>query len=480
MKESDSRLTADRFSCVCRVVAKHLSGKRQKQRGSASLLTIGLILLGLSMSVVAIDLPMYFNAQNQLQTTVNAAAIAGAYKLPQGTQEAEDAALEIAMENPVAGHTLTDSELSFDYETGANMTMIVNAQSPVPTLINKFLCSLSGSGGEGYDPNATDGNWDTSGGSAGNNCNYMTVYAHAKAVPAARDTILVIDTSSSMGVGFKPINKTKEAAKYFVDTVAALNNQNGSLDRIAVVTFDQTAKTKIGLTSDKDYNNNGFSTVKSTITNLSLFSGSGWNTNYAAGMKQAVDLMESQGRPNAKKTIIFLTDGFPNLPAPTGNGWSSNVGSAYSKCQNILYNSQAWNDLCYRYKRNGRWYTNCYYLPNDWPNPITDQIMTSTGTHACGQEYTDNMVNAAKTQSDRAESAGITIHTIEIYDPNEDSNSEKLLKALMIDEDWDPELLDYFADNTDGNMYSSTTANLDVLSDFYEEIAQDVKVKLAN
>ena len=100
---------------------------------------------------------------------------------------------------------------------------------------------------------------------------YMAVYAASTGVPAARDTMLVIDTSSSMnelGNGH-PIMDVQAAANDYVRMVANLNN--GSVDRIGLVSFDQTGVLRQGLISQQQ--SPSFSAVTNQISALKLFSG---------------------------------------------------------------------------------------------------------------------------------------------------------------------------------------------------------------
>lgn len=434
-------------------------------RGQSFLInTVAVTFLTLGVGVLAVDLPTYFAVQNQLQTAVNAAAIAGAYELPYGKQEAEDAAYEVGSENLVGGKPLEEGDLTFNYQDGETMTMEVKGTKTVDTLLGKFLCAAASVGKAPEDEGGGD-----DGAGADANCNVMTVAAHAKATPAARDTILVIDTSSSMGEGNKPITSVKGAAKNFVTMIQNFNNQ--SVDRIGVVKFDQTAATEISLTAGKDYSGSGFQKVKDKITNLKLFSGSGWNTNYYVGLKKALDELEAKGRKNATKSIIFLTDGYPNLPAPTGYSQTT----PYTKCTDKVNNWQAVKNLCY--KKNGKTY--CYYLPDD-DGKITNKMISDSGGKACAQTYVDYMAQVANVQADRAKQMGVTIHTISIFDANVDSSSIGLIKRLLTNPNWDPQLLEYFANTTKGEQYASADADEGELNDIYQTIAADVQVKLSN
>lgn len=474
--------------------------------GHVIITTIGVLLLTLMFGVLSIDMPTYFVAQNQLQTATNAAAIAGAYKLPVGTAQAEAAALEMAQKNPVAGQTLKASDLSFQYQTGTNMSMQVNAQTAVSTVIGKLLCGFShNSDGYSQEGQGGNGSWEDDDGASQAQCDSMKVYASSKAVPAARDTVLVIDTSSSMNDGSKPINAVKSAANKFVDTVNNLNNL--SVDRIALVDFNRFGFKDIGLTAKNDSGGTGFTNVKNKINALKTYSSStpgyvgGWNTNYYIGLKNAVDIIEQTGRKNAKKAIIFLTDGVPNLPAPPSY-YAAKGAAEYRYCEDKLYAYSGYKSLNTSTKTNGVTYKTTWYLPYEKcvknnstgsttcqnnltysTHAVKNSHVTASGAESCGDAYVSYMNNAVQGEINRAKNLDITIHTIQISDPNDDDSitgSWGMLARLQANPDWDPELLDMMADSTEGEQYATYTTNTTGIIAIYEKIAQDVKVKLSN
>ncbi|MBX2861074.1 MAG: VWA domain-containing protein, partial [Vampirovibrio sp.] len=269
--------------------------------GINQIFSIGVLVISLCVSTLAVDLPFYFAAQNQLQTAVNAAALAGAANLPDGNDEAVEAALDMAAQNPVTNKILEESNLTFD--SNGNV-FEVRGEVEVDTIMAKILCGLTGV----VDTVAGDGDGgEGEGESSGMSCNSMKVGAYAKALPAARDTILVIDMSTSMDDlgGDQPVTDVKEAGIAFVDQVLALDSE--SVDRIGVVSFDRYGNNRISLTSQNDSAN--FEAVKGAIMDMPLYGGGGWNTNFQAGMQVAMDEMLANGRQNAKKTIVFMTDG---------------------------------------------------------------------------------------------------------------------------------------------------------------------------
>ncbi len=106
----------------------HCSRQRKCARGYVVVKTIGFILVSLMFSFMAIDMGLYFSAQNQLQTAADAGALAGAQRLFQGGDPspavaqyaAIDDAVEIAQDN-VPFTTVLESDVTVGYidpETG--------------------------------------------------------------------------------------------------------------------------------------------------------------------------------------------------------------------------------------------------------------------------------------------------------------------------------------------------------------------------
>ncbi len=430
--------------------------------GSATILTIGAVVVGIGASALAIDLPYYFATQNQLQTAVDAAALAGASALPSGEAEAIQAAEELAAENPVANQTLTASQLHFKVDKSK---FSVSAEVETPTIIGKLLCAMSGKGGGKELEGEVDN--DGSDTSSGGNCNTMKVVAGSSAAPAARDTILVIDTSSSMDDvgGGRPMKDIKTAANKFIDIIAALNNE--SVDRIGLISFNQKGTKQIGLTSQAQ--SAGFTAVKNKVTGLSLFTGTGWNTNYEPGLKLALDELQTNGRKNAQKTIIFMTDGMPNLPAPDSY-YSYSSNEPYLKCIDPVNNSTQVKNLCYT--QNGK--KVCPVLPS---STIKDSMISASATQ-CTVTYVNAMESKTNAQTDRAKTMDVTINTISLYNPNYDDNAQSIFRRLLKQSTWRPDQLEYMANSTEGQQYEAANYDATRIQQIYETIAKDIRIKL--
>jgi hypothetical protein len=297
----------------------------------------------------------------------------------------------------------------------------------------------------------------------------MKVVAYSSAAPAARDTILVIDTSSSMddlGNG-RPMKDIKTSATNFINTIANLDNE--SVDRIGLVSFNQTGTLQIGLTSQTT--SLGFSSVKTKVSNLKLFTGTGWNTNYETGLKAALDELQAHGRKNARKSIIFMTDGMPNIPAPDSY-YSYNRNEPYLKCVDMVNNSSAVKAKCVI--KNGQ--KVCPVLPS---SQITASMIPANA-FSCVTAYVEAMTTKTNAQTDRAKTLDVTIHTISLYDSSQDDGAQAILRAMLKAPNWRPSQLEYMADTTDGQQYEAANYDANRIQQIYATIAQDINIKLVN
>lgn len=110
------------------------------------------------------------------------------------------------------------------------------------------------------------------------------------------DIVLVVDTSGSMDGS--NLTNTKKAINALVDVFDAKKETVDT--KYKLVTFSSSAKTK---TNDWVNGTN----LKKAVKNLSADGG----TNYDQGLSQAATAINNSNRENAKKIVIFLTDGKP-------------------------------------------------------------------------------------------------------------------------------------------------------------------------
>ena len=151
----------------------------------------------------------------------------------------------------------------------------------------------------------------------------LSAFAIESKEPVARDIILMLDISDSMKG--TPFSAMKQAATNFCTQLLNSSDDN----RIALVVWDYSYTT-YSFSSD-------ISDVKSTIEGIALGSG----TNTAQALAVAKNLMDNDGRDQAIKNIVLLTDGIPQHGTETYNGQYSSNDSKYYAYANTAYNTAA-------------------------------------------------------------------------------------------------------------------------------------------
>lgn len=112
-----------------------------------------------------------------------------------------------------------------------------------------------------------------------------------------QDVFLVIDVSGSMADSSK-LNFAKRAAFEFVD---AMNLNSTSDNQVGLVSFGYDAYVIVDITGDSN-------ALKQGISSLTAHGGTAMGDGIMAGM-DSLDL----GRPDARKTIVLLSDGVSNI-----------------------------------------------------------------------------------------------------------------------------------------------------------------------
>lgn len=209
----------------------------------------------------------------------------------------------------VSGYTrntsiFVDSTVAGSGITSTDMNIAVGNSKSV-----EFKNNYSQNGGSGetveskmlhekYIKRNTDGTYDITLNASG------TIGSDVK--KAFVDIVLVVDTSGSMEGD--NLTSTKNAINALVD---AFDAKKETVDtKYKLVTFARTANT-----SDWVDGTN----LKKKVKNLSADGG----TNYDQGLSQAATAINSSNRENAKKIVIFLTDGQPTYYGTNKSGYGN-------------------------------------------------------------------------------------------------------------------------------------------------------------
>lgn len=143
--------------------------------------------------------------------------------------------------------------------------------------------------------------------------------------PPATDIVLLIDTSGSMDTiatdGMKRMDKAKLAAEQFIEQV--LND--GYINRIALVTYDRTAKNYTFSDAISGWNNQFVDPAHrdiliKTIKELEPTGG----TNTQSGIKVATEVMKKG--TSSRRNIVLISDGVPTYSYPPTEPYNTVAG----------------------------------------------------------------------------------------------------------------------------------------------------------
>lgn len=150
------------------------------------------------------------------------------------------------------------------------------------------------------------------------------------------DVVMVIDKSSSMN---DKLDNIKKSATNFTNNI--LSNTQGSDVRIAIVTYDYYGYYG-GYNGQGSYLNLGFSSSKDDINKAINAITAGGGTNTQAGIRRAAETLRG-ARTDAKKYVVFFTDGLPTQSYSGGNG--TTVSQQYMNAAKDEYNKYftSWN-----------------------------------------------------------------------------------------------------------------------------------------
>lgn len=151
------------------------------------------------------------------------------------------------------------------------------------------------------------------------------------------DIVMVIDKSGSMN---DKLDKIKEAARNFANNI--LSNTKDSDVKIAIVTYDYYDKYN-GYNGQGSYLNLEFSKDQNKINEAINGIRAKGGTNTQAGIRRAAETLRG-ARTDAKKYVVFFTDGLPTQSYNGGDG--TRVDSKYMEDAQKEYNKYftSWNN----------------------------------------------------------------------------------------------------------------------------------------
>ena len=187
------------------------------------------------------------------------------------------------------------------------------------------------------------------------------------------DVVLVIDRSGSMlwneGNTYNPsnpaprrIDSAKDAAKTFVDAIS--DNTN---NRVGLVSFASSTTKDQSLTND-------FSDVKNEINDLNAVGA----TQIRRALYEAITDLDDNGRAEAVKAVVLLTDGdwnYDGSPIAVGNGFPDPTSD-------LVWPGNVPNFDSYQ-----------YYSDLGGGSSHTDSVLVPYGNHWDGSKYVADYVN---------------------------------------------------------------------------------------
>ncbi len=267
----------------------------QSEKGASFVIGAVLMSAAVLMAAFAIDTSYIMTARNQLQSAVDASALAAASGLTISKNEARNRGVSISAHNTIINEPLNleNPEISFPNYKSVRIT----AERDVPLYFAKLISLDS-----------------------------VSISASATAQCGNRDIMLIFDRSGSMDDDTvdpeipQPITDTKLAANYFVDLVSA---NTFVVDRIGLVSYSSNARLERVL--DRQ-----FDAMKVKIAS---YEADGY-TNIGDAIKKARNHLNTTSPSRTKKTMVLLSDGQANRP---GSGMPTNPRAINYALQQAQY-----------------------------------------------------------------------------------------------------------------------------------------------
>lgn len=297
------------------------------ERGQALPLMIGSIMLFLALGVTVVDFGLMFGERRAAQRAVDLAALAAAQDLP-GRANDPNAAAKLA-----------------SAETTADEFLIANGFDPLAGATVAVTTTYAGDPGKIEVRAGRTFTW-LFGGLFGVSTQQINARAVASANSQPRDIVLVLDRSGSMcqathggpmltcpnppgdpdrnGLAdWQPFDTMRSASLDF-GTVLVPTANGQPLDRLSLVSYSTTGELRLALS-----NNYGANSPYSTA--IAGMRPDGY-TNIGYGIALARAQLAANGRADASKVIVLLSDGFANRYRTGG----TNANPTFTTCANTV------------------------------------------------------------------------------------------------------------------------------------------------
>ena len=291
------------------------------ERGQVLVLFAFMIVIFLLFVMMVVDVGFVALEKRNTQNALDAAALAGAQELPADPVLAEQLALQYAQENG-----LDPSDLTVTFSCTSTLVRVCNeAEGKYDTITLEATSQAPVFFGRVLNLVGDAGCWDEG-------CNVSALAAACSGACGASakdvDVVAVIDHTGSMTVD--DLQNAKDGAVHLYElfdrqvhavslAVTPPVSTSDYCDTVQRWT-DPLTWQPVGL--NQDYQDSGgalnpFSALVSTTNCLDRASGSGDvpgpHTNLGEPMKAATNELVNNGRPNAAKGIVFLSDGAANI-----------------------------------------------------------------------------------------------------------------------------------------------------------------------
>jgi hypothetical protein len=273
--------------------------RRPKERGAilafsgiVVLVLVGMIGLGVDMSYVVLT-------RGELQDASDAAALAAMQSLRRGQTQAQarQAAVDVAAANSAGGNDvrLASNDVIFGNYDFDRRRFLPGRNFDNPAAVRVLARRTEGSPG-GPVPTIF---------ASVLGIDQANVAADAIAAIGKRELVIVQD------ITFSFLEEIDDATDADATLVAAMVRQNLGGERVGVVTFNEAASRRLGLTEVHANENVIIDELQSIQACPNSSTRNCGGTHIATGFDEATSLFQDEGESNAQRVIVLVSDGMP-------------------------------------------------------------------------------------------------------------------------------------------------------------------------